>query len=227
MYYDCFTHSLRDLGMQRLGSDNLHSSRYPDIVYLNFVWTESDRARFAQDTQRARYLKCNALINPLPEGTPLYAVQYISYSSCPTYTTTRNSFVIFATTVPAPTYYLCTTKQLEVILKPWNKRWPAEGPEPEARLNQPPQMWKKNQTGAVPPELRQLDPYKVASAQMIYNEITRRCIPLLGEIPPTFTARELRDIIPRPQSPEDGVRLGSRAATLQSAASVIAHSSEA
>lgn len=183
------------------------SSRYPDILYVHFIWTETDRERFAADTPRARYLKCNAIINPLPEDTPLYAVQYIGYSSCPTYTTTENSLVIFATKVPTPTYYLCTTEQLEVILKLWNKRWPAEGPEPEARLNQPPQMWKRL-AGAVPEELRKLDDFKISSAQTLYQEVIGRCVPVVGDMKPTFTARELRDIIPRPQHPEGGVRLG-------------------
>jgi len=186
----------------------LYSSRYPDMLYTHFLWTNADRECFATDTQRARYLKCNALINPLPEDTPLYAVQYIGYSSCPTYTTTINSLVIFATKVITPTYYLCTTEQLEGILKPWNKRWPAEGPEPKARLNQPPQMWKR-QAGPIPPELLQLNPFKVASAQVLYQEVVRRCVPIVGEMAPTFTARELREIVPRPRQPEDGIMLGA------------------
>lgn len=186
----------------------MRSSRYPDILYVHFIWTDSDRARFNRDSQRARYLKCNALISPLPAATPVYAIQYIGYSSCPTYTTAKDSLVVFATKSPSPTYYLCATTQLELILKRWNKRWPASGPEPEARLNQPPEMWKRQSGGQIPTELHQLDPLKIGSPQALYFEITRRCAPLTGDIRATFTARDMGDIIPRPGRPEDGVMLG-------------------
>jgi hypothetical protein len=106
------------------------------------------------------------------------------------------------------TYYLATTSQLEHTLGAWNKPWKASGPEPEARLNQPPGLWHNAKSQATTAVLSKLDSYKVQSPELLYKEITRRCSPL-GEIRPTLTAGELRAILPRPAAPEAGSPLGS------------------
>lgn len=183
------------------------SSRYPDILYLNFVWSEEDQARFARDAQRGRYLKCNALINPPPDGLPLFAIQYIGYSSYPTYFTPVESLVVFAN---EQSYYLATTEELKHTLGLWNKPYKASGPDPEARLNQPTGLWQAPSTRSksVSATLSKLDPFKVDSPVLLYAAITGRCR-AMGEVAPTFTAGELRGILPHPEAPEAGLPLGS------------------
>jgi hypothetical protein len=136
---------------------------------------------------------------------PLYAIQYIGYSSCPTYTTPQESLVVFAND---ESYYLATTTQLKHTLGLWDKTYKASGPDPESRLNQPAGMWQKQASNDGRRTLQKLEIYRLQSPLLLYTEITRRCMPM-GEVAPTFTAGELRGILPRPEDPETGTSLGS------------------
>jgi hypothetical protein len=174
---------------------------------MNLVWSQEDKALFTRDTQRGRYLKCNALISPPPDGLPLFAIQYIGYSSCPTYSTPGESLVIFAN---EESYYLATTEDLKRTLGIWNKPYKASGPDPKVRLNQPTGLWQAppSRSNSVSAALSKLDAFKIKSPALLYAAITGRCR-AMGKVAPTFTAGELRGILPHPKAPEAGLPLGS------------------
>lgn len=171
---------------------------------MRYAWSAADGVRFAGDPQRARYLKTNAIMVPPPAETPLYAIQYVGYSSCPTYTTPANSLIVFASD---SAYFLGTTEEFETTIGRWDKAHHAHGPEPEARLNQPACLWNPLVANANT-ELAKLQAFKLTTPEALYDKIIRLCDPLTGSVQATFTARELRDIVPNAPAPESGTALG-------------------
>ncbi|GAB7349834.1 hypothetical protein MBLNU459_g0540t1 [Dothideomycetes sp. NU459] len=189
---------------------------YPTILYMDYVWSEDSYAAFLDTPHRNRYLICDAIMNPPPEDTPLYAVQYVSYKTCPVYVTAQDSLVLFTTD---SCFYLAKTSELDspAVLGRWRSRRAPSGPDPTLRLATCPYLWDGSETAveeevehsprAWAEEKAAMEPYRISSLEQLYYRFVRLC--RAGGIASTFDARHLRSVIPRPRSPEPGVALGT------------------
>lgn len=173
-------------------------------MYMPFVWDGDTCDGFSKETQRGRYLKCSALINPPPPNTPLYAIQHIGHARAPVYGAITESLILLAA---ADAYYLMPTQEYGRVVGRWDKTYKPGGPDPDWRLNQAPFMWKTplDQAGII--KWQGMQPSRLDTTEALYDRIVQSCRPD-GGIPSTFTAAQLTFVIPRPGNPEPGVQLG-------------------
>ncbi|KAK1071483.1 hypothetical protein LTR74_003361 [Friedmanniomyces endolithicus] len=184
------------------------SSQYPTLVYMDFTWGDGEYAEFIREPQRSRFLRCNALINPPPDPTPLYAVQVIAHWQSMAFVTPTPSLVLYAT---PSLYYLATTSELRHpdTIGAWSRAHKPRGPEPEARLNTALCLWDdatRSESSDAQQRRAAMRDMEHTSLEALYDEIVRKCTP---PFPPSFEASELRQLIPRPSAPEPGTPLGS------------------
>ena len=106
------------------------SPSLPALVYLNYVWTPSSVRNFRQLSHRARFVFSDALLNRLPDATPLYCFQFVHHGTMSLYATTHLSFFILqtphakepptasgtSTAQSTSSYYLVPASELEDVL---------------------------------------------------------------------------------------------------------------
>lgn len=171
---------------------------------MDYVWNEAAYRDFVREPHRGRYLKCNALINPPPDLTPLFAVQFVDTMRGVAYTTPVPSLILYATDVA---YYLAGTDELEQTVGRWSRRWRPSGADPEARLNTAPFLWNAT-TAEAQQQKTTMERFKQTTIEALYDELVRRCVAEVDGIPATFEASELIHVVPRPSRPEPGIALG-------------------
>lgn len=187
------------------------SPEMPTIAFMDFVWDQQLQKGFLESSHRSRYLKCDGQIN-LPYGaTPLYGIQYTANSRYALYVTSSPSFVVLAT---QSTIYLASTSELDILIGRWpTKKSKPSGPSPELRLNTAAYMWftgtdkvKMNTTERqIQESMAQM--HEVGNVMGLYDRIINICTS--GNMKPTFTADQVRDMAPRPEQPETGIPLGT------------------
>ena len=187
---------------------------------MRFAWSDRDRSRWSSESHRGRYLHCNALMNPPAQTTPLYTCQYVGYAICPIYATPVESLAIFAV---ASTYYVTTTFQLEESIGRWDKPYPPSGPDPQLRYNQPRYLWQQPKGSKEIARLQAMSAFGCPTLVQLFDHVVRKCNPMDG-IPATLSARDLRNVVPRPANPGRGLSLGTPTTTGASAASAEAPS---
>lgn len=192
---------------------------YPTVLMMDFIWDQPSRASFSAQNHRARWLRCNALINRPPAQTPLYALQYVDHARAPIYTTPVESLVIIATDEG---FYLPSTVELEANSGRWDgrKSWRPSGPDPQHRLDTVPFLFDLHYRTTVETQAKYeaLQAFSAQGIEDIYAEVMRRCKPVTGDLPPTMTASELASLIPRGPSPVCGSTLGALLPTSHSTA---------
>ncbi|KAK3075574.1 hypothetical protein LTR53_001012 [Teratosphaeriaceae sp. CCFEE 6253] len=183
-------------------------ARYPSIIYMNFTWTEAEQARFATESQRGRYLKCNAIINRPADYVPLFALQLIDHARAVAYFTPTPSLVIYQT---SESYYLASTTELlrPQVVGRWSKSWAPQGPEPQARLNTAPFLWQASSNDAISRRTAMRD-LEHDTLEALYAEISHLCsFETSSSLESTFTAAQMvHEIVPRPTHPTVGVAVG-------------------
>lgn len=175
---------------------------------MNFSWNDEKMvAAFFRESQRGRYLKCNAIINPPAGSTPLYSIQFASFNYSLTFVTGKESLVLYAT---EDAYYLATTNQLDqTIGRRTQESRSVSGPDPVLRLANPHYIWSEPVTENDAEKLHAFHQFRHTELESVYNEITRSCVGYIGNIKSTITAAELRDLVPRPFAPSRGITLGT------------------
>ncbi|GAB7356374.1 hypothetical protein MBLNU459_g7157t1 [Dothideomycetes sp. NU459] len=186
---------------------------YPNMLYMDYVWSDEAHAAFQATPSRNRYLICDATMNPPPADTPLYAVQYVVHKIHPVYVTPRDSLVVFATD---SCFYLAKTSQLDdpAVLGHWRSRRPPAGRDPDQRLATCPYLWETAGVTAGPGvasdwtvERAAMQPFSLDSLVELYEAFVKCC--RLDHMAPTFDARQLGLVLPRPLDPERGLPLGT------------------
>lgn len=169
---------------------------------MNYVWSEESTSNFLAESQRGRYLKCDFMINPPRDMTPLYAIQYVSHRNQALYATPIDSLILAAT---KSSFYLTKCSTLEKVSGRWpsNKRKP-RGPDPEHRLNTAPYLWSGEDDEE---KAAALQTDRKMSLEEVYNSVVTQCTPT--DLSSSFSAIQLRGLIPRPPAPETGLPLGS------------------
>ncbi|KAG9568552.1 hypothetical protein KCU71_g2701, partial [Aureobasidium melanogenum] len=176
-------------------------SRFPALLYMKYAWSDQSREAFLSETHRGRYLNSDIMINPPQPEAPLYAMQYVFTNNQFIYTTPVESLVLLATD---NSFYLARTTDLERIggMWPTGKR-PPRGPEPHKRLNTVGYVWDRTKD---PVKADAMEPYKVRDLEELYERIVNCCDPL--NLPSTFAASEVAQLVPRPRAPEPGLPFG-------------------
>lgn len=181
-------------------------ANYPTMIFLRYKWSAAAKASYDQMTHRQRYLDFNAMINPPTAGTPIYPVQYVNYAICPTYYTAVNSIIVFAT---SDKFYVISTALAEQVIGRWNKSYPASGQDPAMRFNQPRYLWQPAKNDAERKTLKAMEPFEVGDLEAVYDQVLAQCHPFADPAMPSLNAEELKAVIPRPVSPENGLALGT------------------
>lgn len=167
---------------------------------MDFVWSVSGRDAFFADTHRARYLKSSAIINAPDASVPLYAIQLATSDRSLLYAT--DSLVLFDT--PSG-YRLIPNSQADTIAGRYNGRFGVHDQDIALRIDTAKftSFWK--------PLVRDLTNGQIAKIPVTdvegaYREVLRYTS---DQLPSSFTAGELRSLLPRPLAPEFGVALGT------------------
>ena len=169
---------------------------------MNYVWSDTSRAAFLAESHRGRYLKCDFMTNPPQDTIPLYAIQYTSHSNQALYITPVDSLILTATKT---CFYLVKCSELEKVGGRWpSKKRPPKGPDPGQRLNTAPYLWDGKKD---PQKAQALQSYQRLGLEEVYRNVIVQCNP--ANLKSTFSAIELRGLIPRPLDPEIGFALGS------------------
>ena len=171
-----------------------------------------DRPYFAE-SHRGGYLECNAIQNPPPPATPLYAIQYASSPSNAICMTPTPTLILYAT---ASDFYLLNIIAAETVIGRWRKgKASPAGPEPELRLDFAAYLWVS--TSPVSEQcLKNLEMFKTADMMELYHRILRQCHPFTGSVLSSSDAHELREITPGPTAPQSGIPLGTPIGDYQS-----------
>lgn len=171
---------------------------------MDFVWSAKGSAAFFSDTHRARYLKSSAIMNPPHDSTPLYALQHVSSERGLLYATAVDSMVI----LDGPTgHRFVTTSRADAIAGRYTGRFGRTDPDLALRIHTSrfKGIWKPLEADSAASHLAELP---ILDAESLYRSI--RQFVSSGQIRSTFTAGELRNILPRPAAPELGAMLGSK-----------------
>lgn len=162
---------------------------------MDFTWDADSRAAFLANSQRARYLKSNFLINPPIASTPLFAIQLPYYKSFPVYKTTPASLVVISTTSAC---YPATTTELEQLLG--FKRPGGTCVDRHLQLDIPFSLFRSADSAAGTEVDTRLNGFRETSLRSLYQKILGRT---RSELSSTFTAQELMThILPRPSAPD-------------------------
>jgi hypothetical protein len=176
---------------------------------MNYKWSEPARANFFNSSHRSRYLACDALINPPSDNIPLYAIQYAKHAQYALYATLDETLIVLATPT---TFYLVTSSEMEQIIGHRRKGGrKLMGPDPGSRLDTAPYLWQQsalnNANQAQHKTYNKMQDYRHKNIKELHNGIIQKCrSEVMGS---TLTAKELRQIIPRPSLPEAGIPLGT------------------
>lgn len=179
-----------------------NSSRYFDLIYINYVWVDELRDNFWHNSQRLRLLMCDALMNSFATSTSLFAIQFAYNKLASTYITFEESLIVFAT---LSIYYLERTFVMINIVRRWfDKEYTFE--HAKWRLNITSFLWAKSSKSAKSESQKRksrkmnetsirinLQSLVVSNIIALYNEIVREC--RFEILLSTFYARDLREII--------------------------------
>jgi hypothetical protein len=169
---------------------------------MNFIWSQETTANFLAESHRGRYLKCDFMVNPPIDMTPMYAIQYVSHSNQALYKTPIDSLILAAT---KSNFYLSKCSTFEEV----GGRWPSwkrspKGPDPGKRLDTAPYLWDEKKD---PEKAAALQTDQMTSLEDVYTKVVDQCKPT--NLSSTFSAIQLRGLIPRPVAPEIGLPLGA------------------
>lgn len=172
---------------------------------MNFIWDDTSRVRFFATSHRSRYLKCDGQLNLPNDATPIYAIQYAASRLYPLYATPTDSMVVLATPT---TLYLASISDFDRLVGRWSAKRPPACGNPDSRFSTTPFIWDgaKDQ-GQTELQHTMRQSFEVHDFGTLYEEIVQRCTPAV--MAATFTARELKSSIPRPENPEPGMALGT------------------
>lgn len=176
---------------------------------MNFKHDNTTQAAFDAESQRGRYLKCNALINPPSELTPLYAIQFNDSAVSQLYITQKPSLALI---MNASHFFLASTIDLERIVGRWGsgKAKRPTGADPHLRLDTMPYLYDQDKLAAgTRSKFEQLQGYRYDGIEQVYHAIIRLCNRGTGSIPVTMNVNMLRGVVPRGNSPYGGMSLGT------------------
>ena len=161
-------------------------------------WTESSVKNFRASSQRARFLNCDAQLNPPRHGTKLYAVQVLPYKKAAAYATEPASLLVLAN---SDAFYLVSTSDFANVVgfRASGRRADDEGLA--RHFNKTPEVWRSSG------DARKIVQFAVRDLEHLYTEVVRRCRP--GGLSHSLMAQDLATSLPGPQRPEGGVAFGT------------------
>ena len=164
-----------------------HSSDYPDLVYMDFIWTEEDRAAFYSTPYRTRYLKCGFLTNTPPRDSPLTAIQVVERANVRVTKSSSDKLILLLG--PDTAYLVRSSKMVSLF------------GQTQDQVNKPSELWKpkvedgRHEAASKKRKLQTLDSDDACETMVdLYLKI-------VGEASTgttTSTTEELLSILPRP-----------------------------
>lgn len=184
----------------------------PNLVYSPFQWSDVGSRRFADAGQRTRFVMTSGMLNPPPDDTPAYCIQFVSDKDYPRYNTPNESLLVF---VNSDALYLLTSAQALAVIGYWahrrNRARPA-GPDSEERLDRAQMLWTgkpaKGSTCAVGDAKLHaaMEQFRLGGLNELYDAVVSRCSN--DEVPVSMTWGQLRRALPRDSSAHERTDLG-------------------